>query len=772
VPPAAPVEERGFDVEGNAAEARAAIMARFGKLGERVRSLSHTVGGGFAVVLYRKGLAVDEKDTEASVERRVATAKAHFFGAADRAPPAMSNAMTGVDDADRLFNLSGAIEPPYPPQTLVSLFEHSNSLRQNVDAYATNIDGFGHRFEPVIDFDDPDADERVAQSIYEERRERLASPATPPTSASALFPTPEEVAERKRELATLMREERVRLDRFFEFACEDMSFSTLRRRLRTDYEILGNAYMEVLRNSAGEVSEFSYLPAFTMRLTRQDALPTGVNVRRKVSEIDYRTVPRRRYFRRLVQVFEGRTVFFKELGDPRVISAKTGAAFESLDKMRAKEPDAHPATEVIHFRVHTSRSAYGIPRWIGNLLSVLGSRQAEEINHAYFENKSVPPLAVLVSGGKLSPDSVGRLEKFFETNIKGSHNFHKVLIIEAEGEGNSATLDGSGASGMRIELKPLTDAQQKDALFLEYDERNMDKVAMSFRLPRLLRGDIRDFNRATAEAALDFAEQQVFAPEREEFDFILNRKLLGDLGVRFWRFQSNAPSVQDPQALAGIIKDLTLAGILTPEEARQLTQGVFNKELARLDAAWTRQPLSLTLAGLASEEEGGEQLYTGDDEPLGARRASSFQVTRTAMGAVVTVNEARASYGMGPKLLPDGTPDPDGELTLAEFSSRVRSGAAPTAPAEKGTGVNVDLDAFVRDGGASLALGGGVRAKRRGTDPVRVADTVLRMRDALRDAEARAATREFLLAKADSYRDSGEPVPPALLARLRALGDA
>ena len=57
----------------------------------------------------------------------------------------------------------------------------------------------------------------------------------------------------------------------------------------------------------------------------------------------------------------------------------------------------------------------------------------------------------------------------------------------------------------------------------------------------MLRGDIRDFNRSTADAALHFAESQVFEPERQEFDFIVNRKLLAEMGIRFWRFVSKSP---------------------------------------------------------------------------------------------------------------------------------------------------------------------------------------------------------------------------------------
>ena len=71
----------------------------------------------------------------------------------------------GGEDLSAAFASVGAIEPPYDPEALCLLTEHSNSLRQNVDAYATNIDGFGHRFEPAIDFDADDADDRIADPI-------------------------------------------------------------------------------------------------------------------------------------------------------------------------------------------------------------------------------------------------------------------------------------------------------------------------------------------------------------------------------------------------------------------------------------------------------------------------------------------------------------------------------------------------------------------------------------------------------------------------------
>jgi PBSX family phage portal protein len=504
----------------------------------------------------------------------------------------------GGEGTAGLFGAAGALEPPYDPEALCLLFEHSNALRQNVDAYATNIDGFGFRLEPAIDFDAEDADRRVAECLYLEQlaaQERGELP-----DDAALEPTDEQVRARRLELVRLARAERARLMGFFESCAFEHSFVGLRRRTRQDLEVTGNAFWEVLRNARGEVARLVHVPAYTMRLMPLDAAPVEVRETVHVSPVTVERMLTPQRMRRFVQIQYGQRTFFKQLGDPRVISRKTGQVFRSLDELRAADRHDGPATEILHFAIHSPRSPYGIPRWVGTMLAVMGSRQMEEINYLYFENKSVPPLALLVSGGRLSEASVPRIERFIEENLKGKANFHKILILEAEGGSHT-----SDAARARIELRPLTDAQQQDALFQQYDERNIDKVGSSFRLPRLLRGDSRDFNRAVADAQLRFAEDQVFQPERDEFDHVLNKRLLGDLGIRFWRFRSQTPVTRDPERMTDMVEKLVRVGVLTPEEGRQLASDIFNREFATLTADWVKRPITLTLAGI----------QTGSGEP-------------------------------------------------------------------------------------------------------------------------------------------------------------
>ncbi len=523
--------------------------------------------------------------------------KAHFI---ERDGTATSNVI--ATDESRSFQNAGALKPPFDPETLITLYQHSNSLRPNIDAYHTNIDGFGHRFEPVIDLEDEDADEQIRNAIFLDRIHDAGDTSEVPDESQ--MPTDEEVAAKRKEIELQMRLELSKLNSFFDFCCTDISFPELRQRMRQDKEIIGWGAWEVLRNSDGDIVQLNYVPGFSVRLLPIDPRPTDVTMNVRVSALSFEEVEMKRRFRRFVQVFEQSTIYFKEFGDPRTVSMKTGKIIpvNAEGEPQFDEEDDGEATELLYFPIHNPESAYGVPRWIGALLSVIGSRQSEEVNFLYFDNKSVPPMALLVSGGRLSGNSVDRIRDFIKNNIRGRKNFHSIMVIEAETPQGKAA-DNSGR--VKVEMKPLTSAQHNDALFQKYDERNIDKVGMAFRLPRMLRGDIRDFNRSTADAALAFAEMQVFQPEREDFDFTINRKLLlNEMGIRYWRFVSNAPVTRDPTEVAKMIKDLMNSNAVTALDVRPLLAEVFNRKFRTVRAEWAKQPIPLTVAGIRFDDEG------------------------------------------------------------------------------------------------------------------------------------------------------------------------
>lgn len=579
-------------------------------------------------------------------DRLLPVVKAHFVG---EKGGVQSTVIVEQERTTGAFTEAGAMAPAYDPHVLAMVYENSSALRPNVDAYITNIDSFGHCYVPTIDTTAVDADDKIRDAIrYERARAKLDSRNATDTKIllAADDPSDEEIQAKKDELDKEIRAEHSRLKTFFENCTYDMPFSGpegLRGLTRQDIEVIGSGYWEVLRNGLNEVTQFNFIPGVSVRLMPIDTFSTEVAVERRVSLLSTETAKVRKRFRRYVQVSVGLDtqvlVYFKEFGDPRVVSSKTGKYYKTLQEMEAEdsEKDAQPASEILAFKISSPRSPYGVPRWIGTLLAVLGTRQSEEVNFLYFENRSVPPMAILVSGGRLNDNTITRLENYIQNDIRGKLNFHKIMILEAESQDANAMQVGT-TSRMRIELKPLTEAQQKDGLFQNYDERNADKVGQSFRLPRILRGDVRDFNRSTAEASIDFAEIQVFGPIRQQFDWVVNKLIFPAIGVKHHDFKSNAPTVRDPEALSRMVALLVSSSVLTPAEGRDLAQDVFNRSFDNLTEPWTQQPLAVTLAQIPVEAQKELATMQSAGDPLkaansaGAMSSPAAGATQTAAG--------------------------------------------------------------------------------------------------------------------------------------------
>ncbi len=463
---------------------------------------------------------------------------------------------------------------------LGAFVDESNILRQCINAYETNIDGFGHVLDMVVDEEEfPEA--RTGEAKIEASR----------------------------------------LEEFFQYAYSSGSFVDLRRKTRHDIEATGVGYWEVIRDPKGQIIRLEHIPSYTMRMTSLDPEAQTVIELRQVG-VEQKPVKVSKRFRVFCQISDSagkqETVWFKEFGDPRVLDHKTGEWKATGDRKNA-------ATEVIVFRSdYHPTSPYALPRWIGNLPSVLGSRASEEINVLYFDNKTVPPLVIMVSGGQLTKGSIKRLEHVLNHEIKGRENFHKALVLEAVSTDEAAMRGTSTAP--KIEIKPLTEAQLSDAMFQAYDENNRRKIMSAFRLPPVLVGQTGDYNRATSEAAMLMVEEQVFRPERLAFDYFLNRWLMPALGAHYWKFKSLGPNVSWNEDLIAALGAGEGAGAMTPNLGREILSDVLEKELPKIEEPWGDIPYSLTLAqtgallGMGLDGEAGAP--PADDAEAGQKRAT------------------------------------------------------------------------------------------------------------------------------------------------------
>lgn len=451
-----------------------------------------------------------------------------------------SNALEWEDEFKGAYGLGNAlpgsqiIQPPYNLRHLESLVDRNNALGPCIAAMITNIDGTGWTIEPK-DKDKPEngkngeknkknkkpIPEKKFDSGFDQPQQTQTSPGTKTGENE------EEPVDPKIEA----------LSEFFNEPWPGISFTTMRKTLRRDVKRTGNAYLEILRNVAGEIVFARVVDSKTMRLVSLDA---GYYVEKKIMRGGVETsvtvhVRRRRY----VQKINTKYIYFKEFGAEKDVNRDLGSWIEPTD---TTTPPTQRATEIIHFIDQKDvTTPYGVPQWIAQIPSIIGSRKAEEYNLSFFDAGGVPPVLIAVSGGTLASKTREALDAYMSANPKTKT---RAVVLEVTNTTGAIT-DKNGSSGTKIQVEKFGDSQQKDAMFENYDANCEKRVRRAFRLPPLFVGLAEDHNYATAYASYLVAEAQVFKPERDQFDEVITLLLLRAMGGDEYVFRSKGMSITD-----------------------------------------------------------------------------------------------------------------------------------------------------------------------------------------------------------------------------------
>ncbi len=397
------------------------------------------------------------------------------------------------------------ITPVLDLKGLENMVEHSSILPQCINAYKANIAGFGLGVRYKDDLTD----------------------------------TPE------------LEDEFNKLSSILDLLSAECDTKEVFEKVIEARETYGIAYLEVIRNGAGQVIEVSFvedIPSIEKTVPLGRYINTGYYYKGE-------RVVRKKQFRKYRQCINAKTVYFKEFGDKRIMDKNTG---EYVNYVSVE----NEANELLEFRL--GNKAYGQVRWIGQMLGIDGSRKAENLNNSYFENGRHTPLAVLINGGTLTDDSYEKLKTYMD-DIKGEKGQHSFLLLEAESNEDSA--DYGNDKKINIELKSLADILQHDELFQDYLENNRKRVQSAFRLPDLYVGYTTDFNRATAQTAMEVTEEQVFQTERQSLAWIINNKLLNEYGFQHVEVYFKEPDISNPDDLFKLLSVCNNAGGLTPNKA-------------------------------------------------------------------------------------------------------------------------------------------------------------------------------------------------------------
>ncbi len=453
---------------------------------------------------------------------------------------------------------AGFISPPTDLRGYKRLVNHSSILPQCIRAYKNNIAGFGIGV-------------RYKEDVEE---------------------TPE------------MKAEWDKITEVLEFLNMDQDTKEVFEDIIEARETYGIAYLEVIRNLAGEVTGIEFINDIPT-VQKTTPLPPYVDIE---YEVGGKTMKRPKKFCKYRQQVNGKTVYFKEIGDPRIMDNRSGEYGESI-------PIEYQANELLEFAIGTE--PYGEVRWIGTVLNVDGSRKAEGLNNRYFSEGRHTPLMILINGGTLTDDSFEKLQTYMN-DIKGENGQHAFIVLEAENLENRTDMEGEQKPN--LEVVKMADILQKDELFQDYLDNNRRKVQSAFQLPDLYVGYTTDFNRATAQSAQEVTEKQVFQPERQSLAWVINNKLLAGYHFKYVEAYFLEPDISNPDDLYKLLTVCNNAGGLTPNKAKSILYNAIGETAEDFEGDWGDTPLAYSKAS-----QPAAQGLTGLDQQISQQVQKSVE---------------------------------------------------------------------------------------------------------------------------------------------------
>lgn len=365
-----------------------------------------------------------------------------------------------IDKFSTGYGAFDVVEPPYNLDYLAKIYEISPAHKAAVDAKVTNTVGLGYEF--------------LESSLVHEKMSDIKG---------------KEQLEKARKKIVRAR---LSVEKWLEEVNSEEPFLETLRKFSTDYESLGNGYLEIGRTTTGEVGYIGHLPAST--------------IRRRVDKDGY------------VQIVAGRATFFRNYGE-----------------LSMKDPigeDLNP-NEILHVMKYSpTNSYYGVPDVVAAKNAIAGEEFASRFNLDYFEHKAVPRYIVLLKNARLSAQSEKRLVDFLQTGLKGQNHRTVYIPLPADSDGKQ----------VEFKLVPV-EASITDSSFTKYHEQNRDEILLAHRTPLpqvgisagqsmgAVTASARMFKEQVCRPIQDVIEkklQLVFREKTNVFDFHLKELTLTD----------------------------------------------------------------------------------------------------------------------------------------------------------------------------------------------------------------------------------------------------
>ncbi len=291
-----------------------------------------------------------------------------------------------------------------------------------------------------------------------------------------------------------------------------------------------------------------------------------------------------------------RKKYFKEFGDDAVINAETGKLHDGKNgALNIKKR----ATELLTFIEYSSDlEKVGAPPHASAAMAVSGNWYSAIRNRNTQITDAMPRAIITVSGGTLSTESEKSIHKFLNSGARNTDDMrsNRVMVLSVQRAGPTSSVSPD------IKVIPLTIASGEDATFQKYRDANNDEIRESYGLAALFYGSTEGTNRASAGVARHITIEQVFKPETEELEYVINNSIIYDI-LRWHdvlaedilvQFKMIRPPAADELEQSQVISRYIQGGAFSPNDIRRYlnSQGF---DLPLWEGAWAELPLFITL---------------------------------------------------------------------------------------------------------------------------------------------------------------------------------
>ena len=252
------------------------------------------------------------------------------------------------------------------------------------------------------------------------------------------------------------------------------------------------------------------------------------------------------------QKVDEKRVWFKDFGYEKDVNVKNGVESTSI-------PFKQRANELIFFGTDYGQSTYyPISRILPAAVSVSCLLEIKAYNLSFFSNYSVPAYAVMLEGD-WDENASEYIIQFLDTEVKGSKNQNKTLVLQIPDEG-------------KVTFEPLS-VDVKEGSFSAYQGILEDDILLAYSMPpyRLGKTIVGSLGGTNIRESTTIYKQSVIEPLQELLENIINRLIIEQgLDCHSYTFKFNDLDVRDLDAEATRYCMLIRHGVLTPNQAINL----------------------------------------------------------------------------------------------------------------------------------------------------------------------------------------------------------